>query len=548
MVSLSLLVAALVAYFVVIVLIGYASKRYVDRVSDYLISSRELSWLVIATSMAVIHLSGTTTVGVPTNSYNFGIGAFTWVIGWPIAILAVAFILGPFWRRTGANTLPEWIAMSYDQRTRRITAWPQVIGIPFSAAAQIVAAAILFSTLTGLPLWVSASIAAAAAMIYMWFGGLWAVSLTDVLQWVVGIFGFLAASAYLLLRYGDVDYLVANLPEAHFQYVNDSFPIGIIDGNFGLVTFFGIMWLMILVIWPSNYYWLRSISSRSETELRKSLIGTFVLVAFVMGLHPLLLGLYGRAVFPDIPAGSVTGAWIEALPAIAAVPLFVLIFAAILSTVDSAAIGASATFIRDIWGVSGEEGTEEATVRNARIITTAILGFVLLISIASMYVAGFGPWLTLGLYVAAVGSVFPAMLFSMFLPEKWAPKEAAFFSVLIGLIVVVYQILGQYVPSIVFGIWASVHPMYTGPAIAAVVFVLVAVIRQFTDPWWEDDYEPLPGEAVADGGHRSPRDEINMATIKHLRRKQDEERAERLIASVRTQLARLRRAVTGVDE
>jgi Na+/proline symporter len=80
--------------------------------------------------------------------------------------------------------------------------------------------------------------------------------------------------------------------------------------------------------------------------------------------------------------------------------------------------------------------------------------------------------------------MFPAWFASLFLPRKWAPKEAAFLSIGTALVVVLYQILGMLYPPLA-PLWVrKVHPIYSGTAIALVVFVAVAIIRQFTGPWW----------------------------------------------------------------
>lgn len=484
---LAVLLLSVFAYFLIVVAVGYFTKRYILDASDYVVSGRNLSWLVVGISLAVTHLSGTTTVGIPENAFIFGIGAFTWVWAWVIAVLVVAFVFGAFMRRSGGQTIAEWIGMYYGPKTRTTFAIPQVIGIPFAAAAQIVAAALLFTGLTGLPLWATATIVGVAALIYLWFGGLWAVSITDVIQWAIGMFGFLLAAVYILLRYGGYGFLQENLPADHLAYTHEEFPVGIVDNEWGQVTMLGLIFFFCILFWPNNYYWIRTVSARSERAFKKGYLLAAVALMIILGFIPVMFGLYGQVLFPDADPGAITAVWIENLPLFIAVPVFVMIFAAILSTADLAAIGAAAILIRDVWRPLRPDVSDDQLVQSSRLITSVLLVWVILVAIASIYSAEIGPWLTLGVMVAAFSASMPMVFASMFLPKRWAPKEAAALSILAGLTVAMYQVVFEMYLGILSGFWAEVHAMYTGFATALVVFVAIAIVRQFTGPWWGEE-------------------------------------------------------------
>ena len=91
-----LIIGSLVGYFVVFVLITYAAKRHLTQeVSDYVVASRNLGWLVVTFTMYASILSGVGMAGIPGTVYSVGVPFVITVLTGHTIALALLCYLGP---------------------------------------------------------------------------------------------------------------------------------------------------------------------------------------------------------------------------------------------------------------------------------------------------------------------------------------------------------------------------------------------------------------------------------------------------------------------
>jgi len=234
-----------------------------------------------------------------------------------------------------------------------------VIGMAGILANNIVSCANTISGYTG---WDSTIVIGVIFLIIISFtfiSGLWATTLTDFFQVVIGTIAIPLLIFLLMRKYGGFEAINAN-------WMNNNF---VQNGISGLaikgtaLTYPSILNFVILfaaaLVWGNNYYWMKIANCRSEKVARNSFI-LATIVLLVIFLVPLgLIGAYAGAFMKDkfVLAGLGgklihTGAY--GLIASTFVPILGSFFvigavAASISTASTAALGATAVGTRDIY-------------------------------------------------------------------------------------------------------------------------------------------------------------------------------------------------------
>ncbi len=183
-----IILATLIAYKIVLVLIGLWAQRRTRDTTDFFLGGRRLGALVAAISASASSSSAWTLLGVSGAAFSLGLSAL-WlfpatVAGFLINWLWVAPRLMPAARASGSVTLPEFIAGDGGHATLilRVCSVVIVFSFFFYVAAQFQAAGEAFASNFQLPMQASIAIGAAVVLVYTLLGGFWAVSVTDTLQ------------------------------------------------------------------------------------------------------------------------------------------------------------------------------------------------------------------------------------------------------------------------------------------------------------------------------------------------------------------------------
>ncbi|MFQ5718359.1 MAG: sodium/proline symporter [Acidobacteriota bacterium] len=184
------ILVTLLAYQMVLVVIGVWAHRRTRDTSDFFLGGRQLGSWVAAISASASSSSAWTLLGVSGAAFSLGAPA-VWlfpatVCGFLINWLWVAPRLMAVSRDENALTLTEVIAG--DRRDPlhptivRVASGVILFSFVFYVAAQFQAAGNAFATSFHLPIATSIVIGAAVIVLYTWLGGFWAVSVTDTVQ------------------------------------------------------------------------------------------------------------------------------------------------------------------------------------------------------------------------------------------------------------------------------------------------------------------------------------------------------------------------------
>src|SRR5512144_488545 len=205
----------MLVYFVFVLGIGFALKRYMKTSSDFFLSGRSIPAWVAGLAFISANLGAQEVLGMGASGAKYGIATshFYWVGAIP-AMVFVGLFMMPFYYGSRARSVPEYLKLRFDEKTRTLNAVSFAVMTVFSSGISMYAMGKLFNLLLGWSFNVSIWVSAAIVLAYVLFGGLTSAIYNEVLQFFLIAFGF-APLVFLGLRaVGGWDGLVAKLATA----------------------------------------------------------------------------------------------------------------------------------------------------------------------------------------------------------------------------------------------------------------------------------------------------------------------------------------------
>ena len=190
----------LAIYFLFVLGIGWALKRYQKTSEDFFLSGRSIPAWIAGLAFLSANLGAQEMIGMAASGAKYGIATahFYWVGAIPAMVFVGVFMM-PFYYGSRARSVPEYLKLRFDEKTRGFNAISFATMTLFSSGISMYALAKLFELLLGwnfnLSLWISALI----VLLYIYLGGLTSAIYNEVLQFFLIVLGF-APLVYLGLR------------------------------------------------------------------------------------------------------------------------------------------------------------------------------------------------------------------------------------------------------------------------------------------------------------------------------------------------------------
>ena len=343
-------------YLAGILVIGTTFSRYVKTSGDFLLAGRALPFWAIGMSIVVSDIGATDFIAVAGGTYRYGLAQanFDWLGSMP-ALLIAAFLIVPFYWRSGVYTVPEFLGRRYGSGVRSFLALAWGLILVLNLGIMIHATALLMRTVLGwdpqLSIWITTGIVG----IYTISGGLAAVVMTDVLQLIIMFVGGAALVARALYEVGGLAALrdgVLNQGPAYADHFSLYLPHDTATPFpwTGIVLGLGIV-LSVAYYTGNQTIVQRALGARSEWDAKAGVL----LAGFLKLFIPLLVALPGLAailIVPDLANAD------EAVPSLIAQLLppglrglmFAAFLAALMSSVDSNLNSAATLWSRDLLG------------------------------------------------------------------------------------------------------------------------------------------------------------------------------------------------------
>lgn len=190
--------AILIAYLVWIVWDGLRLTKKADELEGYFLASRSIPWWAAGLSVMATQLSAITMIGTTGQGYADGMRFIQFYYGLPLAMIILSVTLVPFFHNARVFTAYEYLERRFDAKTRSLTAFLFLISRGLSCGAVISAPAVVLSVIMGIDVTTTCLLIGAPTALYTMFGGVQAVTWTDVKQMYLIVFGLFAAAAGLI--------------------------------------------------------------------------------------------------------------------------------------------------------------------------------------------------------------------------------------------------------------------------------------------------------------------------------------------------------------
>ena len=178
------------AYFFALILVAvWVVVQKNKNTEDYFLAGRNVGWFVIGASIFASNIGSEHVVGLAGTGFESGTPMAHYELhAWIVLLLGWLFL--PFYIRSGAFTMPEFLEKRFDSRSRWfLSLFSLVAYVLTKVSVTIYAGGIVVSELLGIPFWYGAIGVVVFTGIYTVIGGMKAVIYTETLQAIVLILG-----------------------------------------------------------------------------------------------------------------------------------------------------------------------------------------------------------------------------------------------------------------------------------------------------------------------------------------------------------------------
>ncbi|MBK5000360.1 sodium:solute symporter [Pseudomonas sp. S31] len=435
--------------------LGWYGMRQAKSHEDYLVAGRNLGPTLYMGTMATTVLGGASTVGTVRLGYVHGISGFWLCAALGLGIIAINLFLAKPLLRLRIFTVTQVLERRYNPMARQASAAIMLVYALMLGVTSVLAMTTVLQVLLGLPFWASLLLGGGVVVIYSTIGGMWSLTLTDIVQFVIKTVGLMfILLPVCLYQVGGWDVLVAKLPAASFQLTTIGWDTII---TYFLIYFFGIL--------IGQDIWQRVFTARDEKVCQRA--GTAAGIYCVLyGLACALIGMAAHVLLPDLanPNNAFAEMIKSALPDGIRGLLLAAALAAMMSTASAALLAASTTLTEDM--LPKLRGGKQSSLGLNRLVTLltglVVLGIALVVSdVISALTLAYN-LLVGGMLVPLIGAIF----------WKRATTAGAIASMSLG-----------FVTALVFmfkdGLDANT-PIYYSLAIGLVSFVVVSLVSPRT--------------------------------------------------------------------
>jgi len=181
----------MLVYFVFVLGIGVALKRYMKTSTDFFLSGRSIPAWITGLAFISANLGAQEVIGMGASGAKYGImtSHFYWIGAIP-AMVFVGIFMMPFYYGSRARSVPEYLKLRFDEKTRGLNAISFAVMTVFSSGISLYAMGLFLNVLLGWDFSFSILLAAAIVLVYVFLGGLTSAIYNEALQFFLIVFGF----------------------------------------------------------------------------------------------------------------------------------------------------------------------------------------------------------------------------------------------------------------------------------------------------------------------------------------------------------------------
>jgi SSS family solute:Na+ symporter len=181
----------IVIYFGFVVGIGFVLKNFAKTSSDFFLSGRSIPAWITGLAFISANLGAQEVIGMGASGAKYGIATshFYWIGAIP-AMVFVGIFMMPFYYGSRARSVPEYLKLRFDEKTRGLNAISFAVMTVFSSGVSMYAMGKLLQLLLGWDFTFSVLLSAGIVLVYTYLGGLTSAIYNEVLQFFLIVAGF----------------------------------------------------------------------------------------------------------------------------------------------------------------------------------------------------------------------------------------------------------------------------------------------------------------------------------------------------------------------
>lgn len=246
---------SLVIYFLFVLGIGWLAKRKITTSEDFLTSGHSVPVWITSLAFIAANLGAQEMIGMCASGAKYGImtAHFYWLGAVPAMVFVGVFMM-PFYYGSKARSVPEYLKLRFDEKTRGLNAITFAIMTIFSSGISMYALGLLFELVLHWNFTNSVLLSAAIVLAYTLLGGLTSAIYNEVVQFFLIVLGFAPLSFLAVQRaggWGGISHSLQPVMTHSWKYVGHASenPLGV--EIFGLVA--GLGFVLSFGYWCTNF-------------------------------------------------------------------------------------------------------------------------------------------------------------------------------------------------------------------------------------------------------------------------------------------------------
>jgi SSS family solute:Na+ symporter len=478
--------AVIIVYLAGMLAVGWWGMRRAKSKSDFLVAGRRLGPAMYSGTMAAIVLGGASTIGGVGLGYTYGLSGAWMVFTIGLGLLALSVFFSARIARLRVYTVSEMLDLRYGGSAGLISGvvmWAYTLML---AVTSTIAYATIFDVLFGLDRTLAIILGGAIVVAYSTLGGMWSITLTDMVQFVVKTVGVLLLLLPIaVVKAGGFSEMKAKLPGEYFE------PLGI--GGQTIFTYVLIYTFGMLI---GQDIWQRVFTARSDriAKIGGTVAGTYCLVYALAGA---VIGTAAKVLYPNLAAADDAFATIvkDALPVGVRGLVLAAALSAVMSTSSGALIACATVANNDIWSrLRGVVSPARAGEKKDHDEVRGNRAFIFIMGVAVVCIA-----IALNNVIEALTLAYNLLVGGLLVPIlggllwKRGTAAGALSSVVVGGVAVVGLMYAK-------GVLAN-EPVYYGLLASLVAYVAVSLATKPTPPavleaWRARLAGPVPAETA----------------------------------------------------
>ncbi len=375
MTSIDYIVIALFSLLIIFIGLSFSRKSGGDMVS-FFAAGGAVPWWINSLSLFMGFVSASTFVVWGSIAYSSGWVAISIQWAMSVAGLVTGIFIAPKWHKTKSLTAAEYICNRLGIRTQKTYSYIYLFIMVFLKGVCLYAVAIILQVATGISLYWWIGLLGAIVVLYTTFGGLWAVVVTDVLQFII----LLSAGLILLpLSFDKIGGVSSFVNAIHAQQLPDFFNLS--DHKYTISFLLGFMFYNIFYLGGQWSFIQRYTSVATPKESKKVgiLFGLFYIASPVIWMLPPMIY---RALNPGLVGIESEQAYMQMCKTVLPSGMLGLITISLIFATNSSVQGflniSAGVITNDLFKNIYPQSSEKLLMRVAR-IATLCMGIIVIV-------------------------------------------------------------------------------------------------------------------------------------------------------------------------